>query len=499
MAQYPNLPGIEVQIADGGLILPEDSSTESLLIIAPSLEALAPTEPVLVRQSSDLVSYSFGDFVKGGVVNPIAAAWKAAYDGGCRRIYLMAMSGTTDANKFLNLQDSLFGILADFTVDHVALVGVYADKEAVLVSMPALEEGVVHEFDITGTSAVTFPLTVSTGTNDTIVVKTKNVVLKAQVYSNDSALEVELNSELAASGVVDVLATVNNGVITLRSATTFALAAPTSGSALTNLKLVSGSSVEKITGNFAKLVGQYAETQTINHSTTIGYIGVQAPATNSLADVKANVDRLDGIMNQYSGYVSVVAGPELGYNIPGLDQLFYTNGSISYAALVCGLKPESATTQKRIYGVAGVSYQLSLRQLNALTGNKMVTFRVKNNQVIVTDGITTAPDLTINGVKRSSDFTRLSTLRITQAAAALIREVCEPFIGEPNRMPQYNAMNASVKAALESMKTAGAINDYRFTITAAGASLNEALVTLEIIPALELRKVTLNISLTPNF
>lgn len=496
MVQYPNLPGIEVQIADGGLILPEDASTQSLLIIAPSLEASAPKEPVLTRQSSDLVSYGFGDFVKNNVVNPIAAAWKAAYDGGCRRIYLMALSGANDAERFLFVQDALFGILADFTVDHVVLVGVYADKPATLETLPVLEEGVIHEFSLVGASAVAMPLTVTAATNDTLVVDTKNVVLKAQTYVDDASLETELNSELKAVGVANVTAKVNNGIISLHSAVTFTVAAAETGSALADLKLTAGNATEVKQGNFALLVGQYAEEQTINHNTTIGYIGVEAPASNSLADIKAMVDRLDGIPNQYSGYVSVVAAPELGYVIPGLNTLYYTSGAVSYAALVSGLKPESAPTQKRVYGVAGINYQLSLRQLNALTGNKFVTFRVKNNQVIVTDGITTAPDITINGVKRSSDFTRLSTLRITQAAAALVREVAEPFIGEPNRMPQYNSLKASIKGALEAMKTVGAINDYRFTVTTSGSSLNEAVVTLELIPAFELRKVTLNVSLS---
>ena len=76
MTQYPNLPGIEVTIADGGLILPEDATTQSVLIIAPSLKVDAPVEPVLNRQSSDLETNGFGTFVEGGVVNPIASSCK---------------------------------------------------------------------------------------------------------------------------------------------------------------------------------------------------------------------------------------------------------------------------------------------------------------------------------------------------------------------------------------------------------------------------------------
>lgn len=494
MSKYPNLPGIEVQIADGGLILPEDAPTESMLIIAPSLEAGAPTEPVLVRESAELVSFGFGDFLRNSQVNPIAAAWKAAFEGGCRRIFLMALQGATVEERFLSVQDSLFGILADFAVDNVVLVGVHADKEAALTTLPELQEGVVHEFAVTGTGAIAFPLTV-TAANDTLVIDGVDVTLAAQTYRDAAALEAQINGELVAAGITAVTAAIKANVLKLTSGTTFAVGV---GSANEALK-VSGEAVEKKAGNFAKLLGQYAETQTLNHNVTIGFIGASAPTTNSLTDVKANVDRLAAIENAYSGYVSVVAGPELGYIIPGRNNLYYTNGVVSYAALVAGLRPESAPTQKRLYGVAGVHYQLSLRQLNALTGNKFVTFRIKGNQVIVTDGITTAPDYYVAGVKLSSDFTRLSTLRITQAAAQLVREISEPYIGEPNRMPQYNALNASIKGGLEAMKTAGAINDYRFTIVARGARLNEAVVTLEIIPAFELRKISVNVSLRPDF
>lgn len=499
MSKYPNLPGIEVSIADGGLILPEDAVTESMLIIAPSLEANAPVEPVLVRDSSELVSYGFGDFMKNTQVNPIAAAWKAAFDGGCRRIYLMSLTGADTEAKFLNVQDALFGILADFAVDNVVLVGVYANQEATLTTLPELQEGVIHEFAITGTAAVSFPLTVTAGTNDSLDIDGTVVTVAAQEYADEDVLVSEINAELSASGISYVTAEFNGGIIKLESGQAFALAEPLSGSILGDLSLTAGSAVEKKAGNFAKLVGQYAEAQTLNHNVTVGFVGISAPASNSLTDIKTHVDGLVKIENEYSGYVSVVAGPEFGYIIPGRNNLYYTNGVVTYAALVSGLRPESAPTQKRVYGVAGVHYQLSLRQLNALTGNKFVTFRVKNNHVIVTDGVTTAPDYYVGGVKRSSDFARLSTLRITQAAAQLVREIAEPYIGEPNRMPQYNALNASIKGGLEAMKNVGAINDYRFSIVARGASLNEATVTLEIIPAFELRKVSVNVSLRPDF
>lgn len=503
MALYPNLPGIEVSIADGGLILPEDATTESLLIIAPSLEDSAPQEPVLVRQSSDITGSGFGPFVKSGVVNPIAAAWKAAFEGGCRRIYLMALPGSNDEQRFLFLQDRFFGILADFSVDHVALVGVFADVEAQLSVLPLNTEGVKQGYYQEG-STLTFPLTVTTADNTIVfdgaepldlgeTAGIHSISVDARVYASAGDLVEEISTKLAATELGITAEVVNNKVV-LSRATAFATINGTDAFGLPVANAGGG-----ISGNFALLAGQYAENQTLNHSSTIAYIGTTAPTANNLTAIKTKVDALSGMNNQYSGYVSVVASPELGYILPGKSDMYFTNGVVTYAALVTTLRPESATTNKRVYGVAGINYNLSLRQLNALSGNKFVTFRLKGNQIVVTDGCTTAPDYYLGGTKQASDFARLSTLRITQAAAQLIRDLTEPYIGEPNRMPQYNALNATVKAGLESMKNEGAIFDYRFTIVAAGGTLSEAVITLELVPAFELRKVSVNVSLKPPY
>jgi hypothetical protein len=66
-------------------------------------------------------------------------------------------------------------------------------------------------------------------------------------------------------------------------------------------------------------------------------------------------------------------------------------------------------------------------------------------------------------------------------------------------MPQYNSFNATVKAGLESMKNQGAIMDYRFTVTATGGTLSEATVTLQLIPAFEMKRITVNVSLKPPY
>ena len=530
-----NLPGISVHIADGGLIMPEKGVSEAVLVIAPSTNPNAPEQPVLVRKHADLIEYGFGDFMVAGRVNEIARAWKAAQEGGCRRVYLMALKGTTDKERFLYLQEQLNGVLADFSVENIVAVGVYADKEVTDLTANdlALEEdkmafpnvaGMLHYGNaIVGEVVLPLPLTISS-TNDSFVIGNipapkqgkeaikagstpapGTITLTAKVYDGtdgkrleDLALEIE--TLLTAAGLSEVKAIIEEGKLLILSADTFSV---TTGNETLGIKVGKTRKTKHEAGmihiaNFAELLGRHAEKQTIEHSSCIAYIGTSAPVDNSLANVKKKVDELLSLDNEFCGNVQVVMGPELGYNVPGLNKLHFANGVVTYAALVASLRPESAPTNKKIGGVQAMYYNLSLRQLNALTGKRYVTFRTKNGQAIITDGVTTAPDYTLSGEKRKSDFTRLSTLRIIQMVTQEVRNTVEPYIGEPNRMPQYNSLNASIKGTLEAIKTAGVINDYQFVVKSDGSSLNEAEVVLDVVPMLELQRIRVNVSLRPS-
>ena len=102
---YENLPGINVTLKDGGLIVPERGGSESILIIAPSLAKDAPEEPVLIRSSTELVQAGFGDFYVAGEVNPIVAEWKVATDAGARMVYLVALKEISLERASLNLRN----------------------------------------------------------------------------------------------------------------------------------------------------------------------------------------------------------------------------------------------------------------------------------------------------------------------------------------------------------------------------------------------------------
>lgn len=503
MSKYSNLPGIDVNISDGGLIMPEDTRTESLLIIGQSRKADAPKEPVLIRQSADLEAQGFGGFVEDSEINKLAVAWKAAHEAGNHRIYLMSMGklvgdnvedvaygALTEEDKFYFLQDALNGPLTDFSINHVVLLDAKSDVRVPLSESFNDQYGSGIENTYITENTVKTEIT---SDNDTLVINGETVTLDEKDYADINALVVEVQDELRKSKLDSIKASSVDGKLRLSSDSKFTVGEGTT------LFETPGEITSERHGNFASLLGGYAEQQTLSNNSTIGYIGVAEPEGNSLRVVKNHVDRLVSTHNEYSGYVQVVAAPELGYRIPGRSDTFYMNGAVTYAALTSTLRPESATTNKVVRGVSAIRYNLSQRQLNALTGAKYVTFRLKNNQVVVTDGITTAPDRILGGSVQASDYARLSTLRITQATTQTVRDLCEPFIGEPNRMPQYNALNATIKGGLEAMKTQGVIFDYRFAVNARSGSLSEAVVTLEIVPALELRRISINVNLRPQY
>lgn len=559
---YENLPGINVTLKDGGLIVPERGGSESILIIAPSLAKDAPEEPVLIRSSTELVQAGFGDFYVAGEVNPIAAEWKAATDAGARMVYLVALKeisleraaelekyaidayvaagnqlveaqakfkdvlvGSTEAvrmrRKFIYFYDMLMSDLLDFTVDHVVLKGVTLEDEATNLvgeffpEVPNSEDfpyisGMVTSSYVMESHAINYPVEIKTGTSDTLVVKVdgKDVTftLPAKTYNGSSLTIADLVKDLktvinADATGIKVNVREDSGKIVLYFDAPASIQAGTTASGLqldkqvATWKKTSFGVIHR--GSFAQTVADYCSMKTLMKSAAIGYIGVKSPVDTKVSTIRKYVEELSKIDTEISPYLQVV-GSEVGVIMPTTNSIHYVNGATHYAALLSTLRKESAPTNKPIKGVKAIRFDYSLRQLSKLTSKKIVTFRLKDsNQLVVTDGITTAPSIVMAGKVRESDFARLSTLRITQLAIQVVREAVEPFIGEANEMPQYNAMNTAIKSALEKIREAGAIQGYKFSIENLGVYLDEVTVTLEIIPAFELRRVQVQVNLTP--
>jgi hypothetical protein len=524
----------------------------------------APDDVALTRSTADLISNGFGDFYVNGEINPIAVEWKAATDGGARNVYLAALkeipsdqaktledaaiaaeqtkgatlaeaqakfsgvlTGNTDAaklrRKFIYFYDLLMGTLLDFSIDHVVLKGVYLEDEvtnldgAFFPEIQGIEDfpvigGMVNSSYILEGKNINYPIAVTTGTNDKLVLKVNGTnqtfTLGAKTYDGTTLTIKDLATDLQAAidaNVANIVAEVrvdaNRLVLAFAQSVSVDATTTATGLQLTGdgvLKKESNGLIHK--GSFAQTVADYCATKTLMKQSVLGYIGIKPPADARVSTIRKYVDDAMKLDTEISPYLQVV-GSVTSVVIPGTNAIEFVNGATHYAALISQLAPESAATNKVVKGVKGIQFEYSLRQLSKLTEKKIVTFRLRDDrqlgrQLVVTDAITSAPFLNIGGKTRESDYARLSTLRITQLAIQAVREATEPFIGESNEMPQYNALNTAVKSALEKIREAGAIKGYSFSIQAVSSRLDQAYILLQIIPAFELRRIEVEVNLT---
>jgi hypothetical protein len=216
-------------------------------------------------------------------------------------------------------------------------------------------------------------------------------------------------------------------------------------------------------------------------------------AASRIKDTETDRDKSVGHL------ISVIALPEGGFSHPVLGN-YYAPITAAYGGFASSLPVESATTNKVIPNIKRLRYKLSPSQLDALTAQRFVTFKENNRAVSVVDGCT-ACEVIYDAAHRlsfRSDYWRLSTLRTVFKAVAEVRRVAEPFIGEPNGPEQQNALETAIKSALNAMKPK-ALTSYRFNI---GATLQQRIngdsfINLELVPALERRKIRVTVALRP--
>ena len=513
MSNYPNLPGVNMTLKDGQMRVTSSANGPKILIIAPvkaSASVLVPEEPVLISNESELVS-KFGGYFTANILNPIAAEWRIARQIGGVSVYLLALTGETKKEQFINLYHKLFGDLQEFDAQHVILVGLNADDFITGVTKTDFQfqedkdafpsvKGILSNYIATAAAVPvvgSFPLTVTALTQTiTLTVSGEEVALTvpATTYATPAALIAAVQLSLTTAPIFGTKSLILNGtgkaVLTLSEAFTIGV-----GSIMTALALGGVTPVVEAKGNPAALLSAYAEEQNANVGDTVAYIGVGAPAGTQLSDIKAQVNTLLELDNQYSQYLQVIAGPSVGVTVPGSLRMQWTNGATNYACLTAGLPPQVAPTNQTLLGTTALRYNLSLRQLNDLTGKKYVTFRAKNGRISVVDGVTTAPDILIGEDLVKSDYTRLSTLRIVNHVVKATREALDAFIGAPNEFQMYTAMNTAIKGVIKEAIDRAIIQDARYTIKL-GPSLDTSVVEMTVLPQFELRTVQVSIGLS---
>lgn len=313
------------------------------------------------------------------------------------------------------------------------------------------------------------------------------------------------------------------------------------------------------TQNFAWELANFCHQATINERSAIGMIGVTPPvagnATPTLAELEAWVAALetydtttilgadftigdgttdvggDGIPDNYAfwatsdeniptgtpprydgqveadrrgagvdigKYISVCADTvrfinEISNLVNPANGFYHGNIANAYAGLVASLPSRIGTTNKVLGGVTPVR-ALSPSQVQRLQTTRYVAMRVRPQGFVINNGITWAHR--INDVNRS-DFTQLTTLRITQDALSFVRSRAVQFLGQPNNATAKSALEADIDDALRIMQRIGALNRYDFNIQVnpTQATLGRMVIEITIVPAFEITTITVAIAL----
>jgi hypothetical protein len=354
---------------------------------------------------------------------------------------------------------------------------------------------------------ITLPLTVTASSADSLVVGANTIHLTPGTYDGTigkglTDLAADINAKMASASpaaVAGKVVAVDKKLVFYFEQTSAAL---TSTITALNAAVAGKVPVLKRTtegnlgvGSFGKLIGDYCANQTLQHNACVGYIAAPSAAQTTIAAIRDHVDELLANDIRVSEYTQTFA-EEVAMTIPGTNAVYYMNGVTQYAAFVSTLPVQSGTTNKVLPGIIGPRFEYSPRQLASLTEKGYVTLRRKNGRLTVTEGVTSAPYITVANVTRPSDFTKLSTLRTIQKTVQMVREATDPFIGEANELPQYNALNTAIKSTLVKLQENRVIQDFSFAVIARANTLDEAIVTLRIVPMYELRAVQVDMSLT---
>ena len=168
---------------------------------------------------------------------------------------------------------------------------------------------------------------------------------------------------------------------------------------------------------------------------------------------------------------------------------YVATGAPAYAGFVSQLAPQSAPTNKVIPDIQ-MPFRMSKTRLDDLVSVHYTMFAARERGTIVVDAPTAA---TV-----SSDYQRLTTIRIVNECVQRVRRTLEPFIGEGLSTPQMEAMQTSTDRVLTDAIKDGLLQRFEASVTATAIERvqGKANVELLLVPAFELRQIYVTISLS---
>jgi hypothetical protein len=162
---------------------------------------------------------------------------------------------------------------------------------------------------------------------------------------------------------------------------------------------------------------------------------------------------------------------------------YITNIASVYAGYVTTLDSKSAPTNK-VVDIARLPFRINNTKLDSLVGFGYVFMKNATKGTVIAD----APTAT----RPSSDYRRLTTVRITKDVLDAVRLACDPFIGEATTAAGQAGLQTAVEGVLAKLQKGGYISRYELSIVASPAERAAGLATIEltVVPAFELRRIT---------
>lgn len=197
-------------------------------------------------------------------------------------------------------------------------------------------------------------------------------------------------------------------------------------------------------------------------------------------------DHESGVIGDNGSYLSVIATELRPARYP--DEWGYANGAASYAGYLSSLPAEIAPTGKQLFNIeqGGLRYSPSRVQQEALIEKGVVPLAYNfSGQPVIVDGLTFG--------RSTSDYTRLTTLRIVFDTVQLVRLQAQNFVGQPYTVHTENALDTAISSALRSMIINGALLDAQFAITPSRRE-NKVTIDLVLLPAFEIHNIDVSVS-----
>ena len=197
-------------------------------------------------------------------------------------------------------------------------------------------------------------------------------------------------------------------------------------------------------------------------------------------------DRNDALVD-IGKYLSVVGAYPILANQSRTGS-YVATGAPGYAGFYSTLQASSAPTNKLMPAVQ-LPFRIAVSKLDDLAGQRYVMYQAKTKGIVVADAPTAArPD---------SDYQRLTTFHIVKETIDVVRQVGDPYIGEANTAIRRQALQTAIETALGRLQQQGSLQRYDVLVdaTAQQQVQGNADIFLTLVPAFELRQITIILSL----